>query len=579
MKKIFLVFNLFILLMPSIRVTGQNKIKWDQQYQEGKEFLKLGRYKLAMQTLKPLTSEFENNVDVRYASFFYAVAAWHNGDVIEAKNMFLQLKQKYPGWDKTGETDLWLIRIYFDEGQFERAKSLMHELHSEELKEKARQLEADYLSKLSYEELYEMITGNTNDREIAKALANRIIQKPLHEQDRALLENIVVVFELDPLLYQLGETEKSVKKDTYHIAVLLPFLFDDLKNLRMNISNHFVIELYEGIKAGIRALKKKGIQIELHAYDTKKDPDATREILDLPELKSMDLIIGPLWPEPVILVNEFSFTNKINMINPLSSNQDIIDRNPYALLFMPSSKTMGIKTAEFIAEHTTDNKNYFLFYGASQKDSVLAYSYKGKMDEAAFQLCHMQKVRTDEGKTILDVLTTTVTVEKEDSEYDSLVIAPDSLGHVFIASDKAPLAANAITALQTRGDHIMLVGKHQWLKYREISIGPLEQLNAHLIAPAFIDKNSKRYIAAVHAFLETYYSLPGDNYFIGFDLATIIGKLMYEFGNHFQSEPGSYDFVKGTFLPGYWLNGHNNNQYVPIVVFENDELRIVNPPK
>ncbi len=578
MKPRYLLLNFFFLLL-SLHAAGQNKIKWNEQYQEGKEFLKLGRYKLAMQTLKPLTSDFENDVDVRYASFYYAVAAWHNGDVMEAKNMFLQLKHKYSDWNKMDEINLWLIQIYFDEGQFERAKNLMRELHGDDLMEKARQLEADYLSKLSYEQLYEMITSNTNDQEIARALANRIIQKPLHEQDRALLENIVTVFNLDPAQYQLGETEKSVKKDTYHVAVLLPFLFDELKNLQMNISNRFVIELYEGIEAGIKTLGKKGIQIELHAYDTKKDSSVTREILNLPELKSMDLIIGPLWPDPVILVNEFSFINKINMINPLSSNQEIIDKNPYALLFMPSSKTMGIKTAEYIAGHANENKNYFLFYGTSQKDSVLAYSYKTTMDEAAFELCHMQRVRTDEGKTILDVLTHSVTVEKDDTEYDSLVIAPDSLGHVFIASDRAPLAANAITALQTRGDHIMLVGKYQWLKYREISVDPLEQLHAHLIAPAFIDKKSAAYLRTVKTYLETHHTLPGDNYFIGFDLATIIGKLMYDYGTHFQSEPGASAFIKGTFLPGYSLDGHNNNQYVPIVIFEHSELQILNPPE
>jgi hypothetical protein len=562
-----------------MHATGQNKTRWNEQYQQGKEFLKLGRYRLAMQTLKPLTTEFENNVDVRYASFYYAVAAWHNGDVIEAKNMFLQLKHKYPDWNKAGEINLWLIKIYFDEGQFERARDLMRELHTDDLKESARQLEADYLSKLSYEDLYEMITGNTNDQEIAKALANRITEKPLHKQDRALLENIVTVFDLDPAQYQLGETEESVKKDTYHVAVLLPFLLDELKNLQMNISNRFVIELYEGIKAGMRKLEKKGISIQLHAYDTKKDSVVTREILNLPELKSMDLIIGPLWPGPVILVNEFSFTNKINMINPLSSNQEIIDRNPYALLFMPSSRTMGIKTAEYMAEHAGENKNYFIFYGPSLKDSVLAYSYKKTMEDAEFQLCHMQRVRTDEGKAILDVLTNSVTVEKEDTEYDSLVIAPDSLGHVFIASDKAPLAANAITALQTRGDHITLVGKYQWLKYREISVDPLEQLHAHLIAPAFIDKKSTLYLRTVKKYLETHHALPGDNYFIGFDLAAIVGKLMYDFGTHFQSTPGASAFIKGTFLPGYFLNGHNNNQYVPIVEFEDSDLHILNPPE
>ena len=592
MKFKYFVFNLFVLLL-SLQVAGQNKNAWDEQYEQGKEFLKLEKYGLAMQTFKPLTSEFENSIDVRYASYYYAVAAWHHGEAIHAKNMFLQLKNKYPSWNKTDEINLWLIKIYFDEGQFEEAKKLMQTLTAEELKNKALALEAAYLSQLSYEQLYEMITSNTNDQEIAIALANRIEQKPFHEQDRALLENIVTVFELDPDHYQIKSTEQSVHKDTYHVAVLLPFLFNDLKEPQSRITNQFVIDLYEGIKTGNKALKQKGIDLVLHAYDTKKDALTTRKILDLPELQHMDLIIGPLWLEPVQLVNEFSFRNKINMINPLSSNTEIIDKNPHALLYAPSSETIGRKTADFIADNITTNKNYFIFYGSSKKDSTMASSYIKKMDEKGFQLCHIEKVGTDEAKRILDILTNTVTIELDENslvkydtnmkgtlkitEKDLLVLSPDSIGHVFIASDKAQLAANAITALQTRGDHITLVGKDQWLINREVSLEPLEQLNTHLIAPSFIDKKSAAYTIMVDAYLQTHRTLPGKSFWTGYDMISIIGQLLYDYGDHFQNEDGASRFVRGTFTPGFMLDGHNNNQYVPLVKLNNAELFNVNP--
>ncbi len=596
MKFKYFVFSLFVLLLSLQVAKGQNKNEWDEQYKQGKEFLKLEKYGLAMQTFKPLTSEFENNVDVRYASYFYAVAAWHHGEAIHAKNMFLQLKNKYPSWDKMDEINLWLIKIYFDEGQFEEAKKLMRVLPTTDLKEKSLDLEAEYLSQLSYDQLYEMITSNTNDQEIAKALANKIEQKPFHEQDRALLENIVTVFDLDPDRYQIKNTEPSVHKDTYHVAILLPFLFDDLKETQSQITNRFVIDLYEGIKTGNKVLKQKGIDLVLHAYDTKKDALTTNEILDLPELQHMDLIIGPLWLAPVQLVNEFSFRNKINMINPLSSNTEIIDKNPYALLYAPSSETIGRKTADFIADNITTNNNYMVFYGSSKKDSTIASSYIKKMDEKGFQLCHIKKVRTDEAKKILDILTNTVTIELDGNEYDSLVkydtdlkstlkitekdllvLSPDSIGHIFISSDKAQLAANAITALQTRGDQITLVGKDQWLQNREVSLEPLEQFNTHLIAPTFIDKKSTAYRIMVDTYLQTHHTLPGKSFWTGYDMISIMGQLLYNFGDHFQNEEGASRFVRGTFSPGFMLDGHNNNQYVPLIKLKDSELINVNP--
>ena len=160
-----------------------------------------------------------------------------------------------------------------------------------------------------------------------------------------------------------------------------------------------------------------------------------------------------------------------------------------------------------------------------------------------------------------------------------LVIAPDSIGHVLVATSKAPLAANAITALQTRGDHITLVGKYQWLNYNEISMELLEQLNAHLIAPAYIDKTNPAYSTLLESYLQTHQALPGNNLFIGYDLITIMGHLMHQFGNHFQKEEGASRFFKGTFTQGLVFDGHNNNQYVPIVKFRDSELHIINPVK
>ena len=48
------------------------------------------------------------------------------------------------------------------------------------------------------------------------------------------------------------------------------------------------------------------------------------------------------------------------MINPLSSNNEIIDNNKYAMLFLPSNKTLAIKAAEY-AKGTGRDHNSFGF--------------------------------------------------------------------------------------------------------------------------------------------------------------------------------------------------------------------------
>ena len=57
------------------------------------------------------------------------------------------------------------------------------------------------------------------------------------------------------------------------------------------------------------------------------------------------------------------------MINPLSSNNKIIDDNRYSLLFKPSIKTVAEKASEFSINRFNTNKNTVIFYENNFQDS------------------------------------------------------------------------------------------------------------------------------------------------------------------------------------------------------------------
>jgi hypothetical protein len=156
------------------------------------------------------------------------------------------------------------------------------------------------------------------------------------------------------------------------------------------------------------------------------------------------------------------------------------------------------------------------------------------------------------------------------------MIRPNEIGQVFIASEDAPLAANTITALETRGDSILLVGLEEWLDSRVITMEALERLNAHLIAPRFIDKKSDKYQQLKAVYEENEVRLPGENKLIGYELMMTMGKLLYRWGNHFQFERDAQNFIPGTYCQGYMLDENNSNQYVQIIRFRDSELIVTN---
>lgn len=592
-RPIHVAFSILFLLSINL-AWAQKENSSEARFNNGRELMNLGKFGLAMQALRPLTNSFDGNRHEKISSFYYAVSAYNDNQKYVARDMFLGLIRKYPSWKKLDEVNLWLASIYLEEGNYFIGVNHASKIKNKEIMAEAVLIKRNYLTSLNHDKLDSLLTIYPSDKEIAANLASKIMSLPVAQQDRALLENIISVFNLDKTKYSLSEGLTSVKKNRYQVAVILPFMTDEIKDNPKHLSNEFVIEIYEGLLTGASDLRNMGINISIHSYDTKKDVDATSQILELEELKHMDLIIGPLFPEPVKLVSDFTLEHQINMINPLSSNSEIIGENPYAFLFLPSNETLGRKAAEFMST-VLENKNAFVFHGNNSRDSVMAYAYKQEIESKGFNICHIEEVATEDAKSILDLLTNTVTIEFDAAEFDSLVfedkiegnlritekdflvIKADSIGHVFVASTDPALVANTITGLETRGDTITLVGSEGWLDQRVVSLGGLERLNTHLIAPTYVDKTRPKYAGLNSICMESFNTYTTRNFYIGYEVIMTAGKMMNEMGNRFQFDPGINDFVSGELFQGTLYGSENCNQIVPIVKFNHSKLVVENP--
>lgn len=68
----------------------------------------------------------------------------------------------------------------------------------------------------------------------------------------------------------------------------------------------YAIEFYEGVLVALDSLKKDGLSIQMSVFDTGNDTAKTAAILRKPEMKTMDLIIGPLYYKNFIKVADFA---------------------------------------------------------------------------------------------------------------------------------------------------------------------------------------------------------------------------------------------------------------------------------
>ncbi|MFN6945093.1 MAG: tetratricopeptide repeat protein, partial [Cytophagaceae bacterium] len=115
MKKLrFFLPLIVVLVLFVLTAQAQNVNEYEAKYKRGKELYEAGKYTLAMEVLKPLTSAAEGNAYAEHAHYFYALSAFKGQQAKEARQILLQLTTRYPDWQKINEAYYLLSNISFE---------------------------------------------------------------------------------------------------------------------------------------------------------------------------------------------------------------------------------------------------------------------------------------------------------------------------------------------------------------------------------------------------------------------------------------------------------------------------------
>lgn len=597
-----------ILLLSITQVKSQNAA--EQNYLQGKEMYESGRYDFAMEILKPLTLPSNKSTFSPYAGYYYSLSAIEEGYTFLAEEMLKQIITQYPDWDYQDLARLWLAKMYLEEENYIDGLATINDIKDPAIKQQSDELikselsfveDVDTLTNLYY--LYPYLDG------LAITLADKISSQSLMKQNRTLLLEIIEKFNLDKEQYNFIEQFESVKKDVYNVAVLFPFMLQDINPNNLRRSNQFILDIYDGIKIGINSLRERGIIVNLYAFDTEKDAFTTQELIDSGELDGMDLLIGPLYPETVKLVSDFSLKKKINMFNPLSSNSDLIENNPFCFLLKPTYENMAYAAADFI-KNDHRNKNAMIFYEDDPRDSLMAFTYKASIEEDSFNVVLTQKITGLDTISVYNTLTrkfrfdeldlseedSLSMVERYDlydyfdrlsraSSYDELrsirplelfVIPPDSIGHIFVATNQEVIAASSISGMETRGDSITLIGYEDWLDYKSLSLNQMELLDVKFIAPGYISNSNPHLQDVYQKILHTINKSPNKYHYLGYELINFVGEMLYQHGIYFQVGLYDQEVYPGILYQGFDYSRGNDNQLIPIIEFEDSHFLISN---
>ena len=605
-RKHFLGIILFLAMCMSS--SAQN---FSSLFKEGKAYFDKEQYALAMTKFASITSGNDNSDVVRYASYYYAVSAYESGDANLAKNMFLQVQQKFPQWDVQPEVNFWLAFLTANEGDAERTFSYLKDIPSNVKVEEVESLKTTVVQSLSdINQLRNLLQLHPSDEIIASRLVEVILDQDVSDQDIDLLNELQDSFDLN-LNLSIEGIDSSPKKAIYNVGLFLPFNYRDDSVSLVRLESNWAVRMQRGVRLAIDKLKEEATYINLITIDTQDRHARLGDILRTGQYDDLDLIIGPVTRGAVQTVTAFAKEKKINLVNPLSSNSEILTDNPYAFLYNPSNETIAMKAAEYAIAHFRHNKNVAVFYSGFG-DKPRADLYKELIEKDSFNVTIFEGIRPQESVKIQQMFTDEEEVEKDslvvqmmldemdslreaeiedweiynerDFYEDSLIIRPDSIGHIFVASDISSHAASAMSGIESREDTIYFITSSKLLNAEtSLSFDQLERLDAVMIGANYIDYTTPEVEEFRTKYIDTYLNSPireerlGDAY-LGYDIMVTYGRLLEKYGKYFQVGLKRKRFIDGELTDRFSYQFSNDNRYVPVLKYKDTRVIKVDKP-
>ncbi|WP_230392228.1 ABC transporter substrate-binding protein [Pontibacter sp. FD36] len=565
MKRSLLKHAAGVLLMAVLALPAQAQQDYSTTYSNGKVLIEQERYDKAMAELLPITQAGPKNQYAPEASYLYAIAALKANKMPEARRMLQQLQGQHPNWPNQPEASYLLANVLFEQGEYEQALAELSSLRSAKLQADAENLKRHYLMRITDRETFEQLLQRyPDDKAVAQTYADKLLAGWYRPEDRTTLESIVSKHRLDRNRYL---SANAMRKQAYNVAALMPFQLDqDLGQAARK--NQFATDLFAGMKMAQDSLKRQGININLYAYDAGTDTTAVKRILETSELKSMDLVIGPVYRSSAKIAARFASQNNVNVVNPLTQDLEVAADNANIFLFESSVATQARQAATY-AYHTFEPKTAVILYEDNKDDIAFSQHYREQFLKLGGKIAAFKKINSTQSSA-------TATVFKD--------LKLENVGHLAVFSDQMTAAANTVSTLQSRAATLPLVTFEKWLGIGQLTLRQLDDLEIYFVNPKFIDQMS----SAARHFRKRYaarYNMPPSQYaYAGFEMMYYFGTLLQNYGPRFNLALGSEGLRPGVFYKGIGYTDRaalnevrRDNQYIPITKLENLQLTVVNP--
>lgn len=260
-------------------------------------------------------------------------------------------------------------------------------------------------------------------------------------------------------------------------AVILPFKDGDNRAQRM-------LEFYRGLLLAVDSIKTEGINVEVYAYHSGTTIADINAVIAKDEMKTMNVIFGPLDEVQAKPLNDFCRANKIRLVMPFATTGMIGVENPLTYIVTDDQDNVQDRAAQSVRSQI-GVANYVVVNAANSDERGRQY------------VARMVRALQGSGSTIHNV-------QLDGSAADFAAAFDASKQNVVIMNSIRETNLKKLDALldayvaTNKGVRISMLGYPDWLTFKDETLGGMFRYDSYVYS-TFFRNNSLPAVKSVEA--------------------------------------------------------------------------------
>jgi LysM repeat protein/ABC-type branched-subunit amino acid transport system substrate-binding protein len=305
-------------------------------------------------------------------------------------------------------------------------------------------------------------------------------------------------------------------ENDFNVAIFLPFYLSttpylEPEKIKKGLAefpekSRIAVEFYQGMIMALDSLKKGGLSVKLHVYDTGLDSTGITDFARMPELKTMHLIVGPLYTNNFMAMSRFAKEYNIPIVSPLSQNNKILLGNVNVSKAVPSVMTQVEHTADFVAGKFYA-QNVMMLPNTNPKEMVYINTLKQTVNR------EMKAHNIPDSVLVLPTVSA-ITANLKSDKVNVIVVLNSTPAYVTDILSKL----NKMKEDRKNKDSIIVVGMQNWSGIESIDMQYLNNLHVHLPSGNYIDYSDNKVKDFIRLYRSAWNTEPSEYVFQGFDV-------------------------------------------------------------